>query len=355
VIEYGPWAFRDATNVIESLYILVGFFLGNDSIGLSRFFIWEKNMIMYAWIYGATYPARGFFQALSPTITAGAGHQVRIFFEYVNSSIILLWCACGIIIFSKEMKIPRSVCYFISFSLLSIAVYFFQARTVYLQVIGIMTLFLLYRRDLFRKSIVGIILCLLCLALISWLGLAIKGRLGQEISIDFFINHVFAIFGISNQGVEGAARGVDLRIFWWKEIYYQLMSSLDNLIFGLGYGFPLVDLHSLSDIPVREPHNSYISFVARSGLIGLALFFVVHFQLFRIWHWSYINCKKKLWVNGQNQLIILMVYFVLVIVLALGEDGFEKPYNAIPYYFFWGIVLRIAYNLKHGNISADSF
>ena len=33
-------------------------------------------------------------------------------------------------------------------------------------------------------------------------------------------------------------------------------------------------------------------------------------------------------------------------MLAIGEDGFEKPYNIIPFYFFWGIVLRMAYNLK---------
>jgi len=44
-----------------------------------------------------------------------------------------------------------------------------------------------------------------------------------------------------------------------------------------------------------------------------------------------------------------MVYFICMWVLALGEDGFEKPYNIIPYYFFWGIVLRFGLDLKQGN------
>ena len=39
---------------------------------------------------------------------------------------------------------------------------------------------------------------------------------------------------------------------------------------------------------------------------------------------------------------ILMVFAISMWVLAIGEDGFEKPYNAVPYYFFWGVMLQIA-------------
>jgi hypothetical protein len=42
-----------------------------------------------------------------------------------------------------------------------------------------------------------------------------------------------------------------------------------------------------------------------------------------------------------------MVFFILIWVLAIGEDAFEKPFNSIPYYFFWGIVLRLACYMKY--------
>jgi hypothetical protein len=38
------------------------------------------------------------------------------------------------------------------------------------------------------------------------------------------------------------------------------------------------------------------------------------------------------------------INFILVWVFAIGEDAFEKPFNAIPYYFFWGIILRFYYH-----------
>jgi hypothetical protein len=41
-------------------------------------------------------------------------------------------------------------------------------------------------------------------------------------------------------------------------------------------------------------------------------------------------------------------------VLAIGEDGFEKPYNVIPFYLLWGIVLRFAYLLERGEIGPEA-
>jgi hypothetical protein len=37
-------------------------------------------------------------------------------------------------------------------------------------------------------------------------------------------------------------------------------------------------------------------------------------------------------------------------VFSLGEDGFEKPYNIIPFYFLWGVVLRFGMLLDQGRI-----
>ncbi len=49
-----------------------------------------------------------------------------------------------------------------------------------------------------------------------------------------------------------------------------------------------------------------------------------------------------------------MVFFICIWVLAIGEDGFEKPYNIIPFYFFWGIILRFSLLLDRGLIGPDA-
>jgi hypothetical protein len=190
--------------------------------------------------------------------------------------------------------------------------------------------------------------------LIPVLDFRITGRLVQDVSVNFFIKHFMSIFGVANVGVEQAAWGVTQRIDWWASIYNRLTANWSNLLFGLGYGFPLIDFHVTGGIPVREPHNSYLSFIARSGLIGLIFFAWVHLLLLRVWHVSYQNCKDLSWELGANRLLVLMIYFVLIWVFALGEDAFEKPFNAIPYYFFWGVILRFAYHLKLGNIGPES-
>lgn len=201
-----------------------------------------------------------------------------------------------------------------------------------------MGFFAVYRRQLLSQGVLAIVLILGAVALLPVLGLQIKGRLGEEVSIDFFINHFLAIGGVSSEtasgGIEGAAAGVGQRQGWWLSIYRRLTSDIWHLMYGLGYGFPLVDFVGPNGEIVREPHNSYISIVARLGLIGGIAWVWMHALMLRVWHSGYQQCVQMGWREGQNRLLILMVFFILIWVLAIGEDGFEKPFNTIPYYFF---------------------
>ena len=64
-------------------------------------------------------------------------------------------------------------------------------------------------------------------------------------------------------------------------------------------------------------------------------------------------CHELGWRDGENRMLIMMVFFICMWVLAIGEDGFEKPYNIIPFYFFWGIVLRFSLLLERGQIGPE--
>jgi len=186
------------------------------------------------------------------------------------------------------------------------------------------------------------------LAAITAFELRITGRLSSEISIDFFVDHILSIVGISSgehAGVAEAAEGVSLRMGWWMRLYDLLTSDAVTLMTGLGFGVPLTDFRDQFGVVAREPHNSTISVVARLGLFGIIAWTWMQAELFRVGIRAYRECRR-LSLKEADFLLLVMGFAVLMLASCLGEDSMEKPYNAIPYYAFWGYALRIAYELR---------
>ena len=94
--------------------------------------------------------------------------------------------------------------------------------------------------------------------------------------------------------------------------------------------------------------------IARTGVIGAVCWVWMMLELLRRWHTTFMKCHELGWREGENRLIALMVFFICCWVLAIGEDGFEKPYNIIPFYFFWGIVLRFSLLVDRGLVGPAS-
>ena len=335
--EHGMWALRDASHVIESLYLWIGFVFAASPGAIDRLFVWLPRILGIVCIYALAYPWEAKLAALSPVIVSAAGKQTAIFFQYVGIGQLVIWEAV-------RRLISRSGDILIPSLLIVYAIGMFQARTNYLQLIAMIVLLLWYRRKAFTKMSLALVCGVVALTLLVESGIEIKGRLGENISFDFLSNHFAAITGAesegASEGVKGAAGGVGQRMGWWQNILDRLMENGQNLIFGLGYGFPLIDFQGPSGEVVREPHNSYLSIFGRIGLMGLLLFVSAHMLLIRSWWKSFKLCRLKNYKVGQDRLFILMVYFVLIWINSLGEDAFEKPFYIIPYYFFWGVVLQ---------------
>jgi hypothetical protein len=341
---YGFWALRDANHVIESLFLVAGFAFAALPEQLERFFRWLRYILVFICIYAMGFPAKGFLKTLSPKLISGTGHEASLLFNYINTSGLLLLAAVNCFLISHAKKVYY---FFIGTFLLGFSMLAFQGRTIYLQIIAIFLASSLYRKGLLFKEIISVLVLISFVAIIPLIGLHFRGRLGQEVSLDFLVNHFFTFAGVKSEGLEGAAEGVPQRLEWWLNLYKRWTSDTSTFIFGLGYGFPLVDFRYYHDIAVREPHNSYISILARLGLSGGLAFIWMHILLVRIWHHTYRACQRMHWQEWEKRLFTLMIFFILVWVYAIGEDALEKPYVTIPYYFFWGIVLRINWHLKY--------
>ena len=157
------------------------------------------------------------------------------------------------------------------------------------------------------------------------------------------------IFGIGvNHGgaIAGAAEGVGLRLGWWKHIYAQLTGDAGTLLTGLGYGIPLTNFRDNFNDIVREPHNSYISVVARLGILGFIAWAWMQIELFRNWLCAYRACHRARWADGETLLLMIVAFGVLVLIDAFGEDSLEKPFYAIPFYCLFGVALRMVYAVR---------
>ena len=345
VPEYGMWALRDASHVIESLFLWVGFVFAAKPGAIDHLFIWLRRIMWMGCLIAFGYPFREWIASVAPTITSANGGTATLFVAYSTSSTLMLWESARRLIerAGSSVLIPAL--------LIAYNVGVFQRRKVYLQILAILLMLFWYRRQAFKKLAVAIFAGFLALILVAESGLEFKGRLGQKISVEFIQNHILAIAGIkaegASSGVVGAAKGIPQRFGWWEDIFRRLLSSNTNLMFGLGYGFPLIDFHTPENLPVREPHNSTISILARIGVVGLLLFLSGHILLVWSWIGTFKLCRKYDYKTGQDRLFLLMVFFVMIWLHSIAEDTFEKPYLTIPYYFFWGVVLQFRLQVRN--------
>jgi O-antigen ligase len=352
-MENGLWALRDAAHVLESLFLLIGFVFAGDPRSLERFFDWLPKMLVIAVLYGMLYPFREQIWSLSPTIMSGAGYEAPILGSMATTAYLMIMAAVYLILWRGNTVWANLIAVLI----IGYAMAIFQARTLYLTLIAVFGFLIAYRRSAIGNIGVVVYLFGLCLALVALVGLQFQGRLGASFSFDFLVHHFLAIFGVSSQeyeGVASAAAGIDQRLEWWQHIYEQMLADPFSLLLGLGYGLPLTDFHGSTGAVVREPHNSYVTILARTGIIGAICWFAIMANLIGRWHQTFMHCREIGWRLGENRLMILMVFFLSIWVLAIGEDGFEKPYNIIPFYFFWGIVLRMSLLLEGGEIGPEA-
>jgi hypothetical protein len=349
---HGAWALRDAAHVLESLFLLVGFVFAGDPRSLDRFFDWLPKLLLLSVLYGLLYPIRVELWMLSPTITSGTGFEVPIFGSMTNTSQLMIMAAAYLMLFHGNKLLANVAAVMI----IGYTVAIFQARTLYLTLIAVFGFMMLYRRSSLGNIAIVVFLSGFLLGLISLIGLQFEGRLGASLSAEFLVAHFMAIFGVCDPTIEGvcsAAEGVGQRLEWWTSIFNNMLKDPFSLLLGLGYGVALTDFYEASGAAVREPHNSYITVVARTGIVGGVCWFLIMASLLRRWHGTFMSCVALGWREGQNRLMVLMVFFICTWVLAIGEDGFEKPYNIIPFYFFWGIVLRFSLLLDRGLIGPE--
>jgi hypothetical protein len=87
-----------------------------------------------------------------------------------------------------------------------------------------------------------------------------------------------------------------------------------------------------------------MSVLGRLGIVGAISWIWFHVELFKLWRKVFLHYRKlqaKVWTD---RLLLMLAFVVLELAEAAGEDALEKPFNIVPYYCFWGVILRLGVN-----------
>jgi hypothetical protein len=347
-LSHGFWALRDATSLIESLYLWIGFTVAALPGAIPRIANWFYRILILAGLIALTFPFREIIRDVSPQIMSAVGVATPLFFTYQMTPLTALTCSAFLMLRGRRiLGIPSE---WWGAALMIFVAVLFQARTIYVQIVVLLAfLALLAPRRVASTLLPMGIAAVLFIGLLA-LGVPIPGRISTEVSLQFYLDHFLAIFGSSgertgmeNAAIEGAAGGVGQRLKWWEAIWLHVTASWQTALFGLGYGTSLVALAQdpYIDPAVREPHNSIISAFGRTGFIGVAAYVTMHvtltFTLFRTW----LYYRTEGHHEAARFLYLLGAMFVVFWLASVGEDAFEKPFLAIPYYFFYGVILNM--------------
>jgi hypothetical protein len=354
-LEYGIWALRDAAQVIESLWLIVAFTVARKPHDIEKLFQWLKWLFIAYSVYALGAPFADDIAAISPSISpAAAGTApVPVVGSYANLSSMLLWIAFYLMITEYKNQRVRTAGIAIACLMIGAVVIVLQSRTNYFQLIALACILGLFRPKSLGRFGILVPIMFIVVGTITAFNIKIAGRLTENVSFSFFIHHFEAIGGISegDEHLDAAASGVPLRRGWWTNILEQEAADPVALITGLGYGRPLTnyvagDESALEGVQVREPHNSFFSVLGRLGLVGAISWIWLHVELFNLCRKVlayYHRMHEKKWINRS---LLMLGFVALILASTVGEDALEKPFNIVPYYCFWGVILRLGFNIR---------
>lgn len=160
------------------------------------------------------------------------------------------------------------------------------------------------------------------------------------------IKHVWVIGPTTEtRGVDGAYVNTIFRLFVWRDMFLDFSRHRPILGFSFGKPFRSESLEILNWATGDwqrdgwiESHNSYLSILYRTGILGIAL---IGFLI-----WQFCSMVRSFVLFKSSSGILLCSVLIIWLAAANFLPILELPYNAIPFWAFWGVALGYLKELK---------
>ena len=334
VPRYGLVALRDASFIVESLLLIAGYWWARDAGQRQYFFKFLAYVFIFNFIYTLTFPIKAFLLTHSPV--TGVFRDVPLFGYYAGTSLFLVAGGFYFLVAGAWLRTwPRWVLLALAAGQLGWSLVM-QDRAMY---IGFMLLLLVaalagrWNVALKAAAVAGLSMVLL-FGVAAMTGVEISGRLTQ-VDASNFLDHLQSLI------MKGDSAGIGSNQ-WRVDVLHQTLtrwrSSMGNIVYGEGFGQPLIEFHTSEGIDVRQPHNTHVSILARLGIIGLLL-----------WAWFVAALLMRVWIGllatrgkdglAQRQILVLFVFLLLGLLYTSVQPWLEFSYGAIPFFIVAGFAL----------------
>lgn len=160
----------------------------------------------------------------------------------------------------------------------------------------------------------------------------------REFSLNQLSQSIVSIFGSGESGELENTRA--WRLAWWDKIWDYTVNG-PYFWMGKGYGINLADSDGFQvgtrDEPLRSPHNSHITFLARSGVPGFILWTTLQSAWALSMIRSYFEASRRHAREFALLFAWLFTYWVAFVVCAGFDVFFESPMGGIPFWTIFGL------------------
>lgn len=339
-------AIRNSVYWVYSIFLYFGFIWGRHLVlitgGVRNF---ERMLLFVALanlIYLLLFPLREVLRDATAFLYSGTA-LVGYYSTYHASSVPLIFYILFYAKYNQQSGWKQSALYNISIIGMFLILILTEARASFLEFFISMLLMLTMFRSVFEKIawrilVAGWVAVIIVLAF----DVSYEGSRGKTSVV------VASIFSESTD--DESLRGTrQHRLQMWENVLGRATSTLETSIFGLGFSELLIDRATGIDTILRYPHNSYVSVIGFTGLMGLVWFLLLQVILI-----------KYAWNYGKTGLQSALVkwYPFLPIGMSIGAffgTAFEAPFHSFIYYLLSGLMTGIVYAeknlLKKGGIA----
>ena len=204
-----------------------------------------------------------------------------------------------------------------------------------------------------RPVMTGVLILAVLVAILA-AALDVKFQLDRrELSVEQVIENIQSISEEATSGTE-FDNTTQWRLNLWGEVLEDVLRE-ERVLTGFGFGENLAFRYEAenrdSSTPLRNPHNSHLSVIARMGVVGLGLWIA----MFATWYLQLLRARRQYIEIGEerraNLSLWLMLGMTAILVNAFFDPTIEGPQVGVWTWTLFGLgaVLGLgARNLRGG-------
>jgi hypothetical protein len=192
-----------------------------------------------------------------------------------------------------------------------------------------------------RSRVTGRLFSLIAVAILGlWvtqLQVEIPGGKGRDISLDQVEKNLASVTG-GDTGSNSLDSTKEWRVDWWNEIIRYTIHGPYRWT-GKGFGINLADDDGFrldEDGTLRSPHSVHMTFLARTGLPGLALWLLTQATWIASVAGSYLRARRLGDLRWQGVFLFLGCYWGAFLINASFDVFLEGPMGGIWFWCLFG-------------------